>query len=355
MKLLIVRLSSFGDIVHAIPAQQQIANHLRDAEIHWLTASPYDSLLCHIPGISRLWVTETRKGRRKYLALQDILALVASLRRERFDMALDFHGLVKSAFLARLSGASRIVGLSPQELREPFASWFYTETTSGEDILINDSKRNRHHVIEINLQFARFLGCSNGASALIPLRIPPEASRYVEENLQRLEMTRPVLIHPGAGRATKLWPARHYANLFLEIQKRLGLPALFTYGPGEEYLIEEIQEIIQPLPVPTFSTNILELAALCRRSRLLVGGDTGPLHLAVALGTPTVALMGSISRWGNGPFHPDDPVVTPKCRSSPIKTSNPLGCEDIRLEEVFGAVAKRLKHSESSTGHCFDG
>lgn len=353
MKLLIVRLSSLGDVIHTIPAQQQIADHLGQAEIHWVTEPPFDSLLHHIPGISRLWVADTRKWRRRISGLREMLQLVSSLRGERFDIALDFQGLAKSAVMARLSGATQVVGLPSRELREPVATWFYTDIARAADrSLSSPGESNRRHVVEINLELARFVGCSKGSSALIPLRIPPQATRCVKEKLHGLGMTHPILINPGAGKAKKLWGARHYANLFLEIRKRLGLPAMFTYGPGEEHLIDEIQRVIEPLPVPTFATNLLELAALCRQSRLLVAGDTGPLHLAVALGTPTVALMGPTSLWRNGPFHPDDQVVTTNRRSSGRRAwKRPGSMDDIRVEEVFGAVVRRLELVKA-TSHC---
>ena len=329
MKILIVRLGSLGDIVHTIPAQQQIAEHFPHAQIHWLAEPPYQSLLRQVPGIFRLWAADTKKWRRKWPTLRELPSLVASLRRESFDIALDFQGLVKSAILARLSGARQVVGFPPQELREPSAAWLYTDTIQTRRLRGNC----RRHVIELNLELACFLGCSNGASALIHLAIPTEATHFVVTRLQTLRIRRPIILNLGAGQPEKQWPARHYANLFLKIRKQLRLAVLFTYGPEEKSLVEEVKQVIQPLPVPTLPTDMLELAALCRQARLLVGTDTGPLHLAVALGTPTVALMGPKPSWRNGPFQENDEVVTSQASSF----------VDVSPDEVFDAVVRRLR------------
>ena len=337
-KILIVRLSSLGDIVHTIPAQQQIRGHLPKTEIHWLTQPPYDSLLRHTAGITRVWLADTRNWRKRINVLAEIGGLITSLRRQGFDLALDFQGLMKSALLARLSGACQVVGFAPNRFTEPGAAWFYSTKVPGEN-------GGRRHVIEVNLELARLLGCSEAANPLIPLRIPQEAAQYVKTQLSRLGIDHPILISPGAGWETKLWKAENYAHLCSEIHHRLGLPVVLNYGPGEENLIEQVRAAAAPAPIDTFSTDILELAALCQQSRLLIGGDTGPLHLAVALGTPTVAIMGPTSPWRNGPFNPDDKVLK-RDSSGPDsykRTGDQLTCTDIPVRDVFDAVVQRLK------------
>ncbi len=336
-KILIVRLSSLGDIVHTIPAQQQIRSHLSKTEIHWLTQPPYDSLLRHTDGITRVWLANTRNWRKRMDVLSEISGLITSLRQQGFDLALDFQGLMKSALLARLSGASQVVGFARNRFTEPGSAWFYSTKVSGEN-------GDRRHVIEVNLELARLLGCSEAANPLIPLRIPQETAQYVETQLCRIGIDHPILISPGAGWETKLWRAENYAHLCSEINHRLGLPVVFNYGPGEESLIEQVRAAA-PVPIETFPTNILELAALCQQSRLLIGGDTGPLHLAVALGVPTVAIMGPTSPWRNGPFNPDDKVLK-RDSSDPDsykRTGAQLTCTDIPVQDVFDAVVERLK------------
>ena len=338
-KLLLVKLGSLGDIIHTIPAQQRLAQHFPQAQIHWLTEPPYDSLLDRIPGISRVWLADTKKWRRNISSLPESIHLIRSLRHHHFDAALDFQGLVKSALLAKLSGAERVIGFVPHQSREPASGYFYSETVVGDD-------GSRPHAVEINLQLARSLGCSqNGASPLIPLEIPSEAFDYVEDHLDKNKIVKPILVNPGAGWVTKLWPLRNYAQLLLRIHQELGHGIVLTYGPGEEDLVQEIQTVTAPHAIAAFPTTFLQLAALCRRSRLLIAGDTGPLHLAVALGTPTVAILGPTSPWRNGPFSSKDQIVKRYlfCSNSYKRTCNEFICMDIPVQEVFNAVIRRLE------------
>ncbi len=118
-KLLIVKLGSLGDIIHTIPAQQRLAQHFPQAQIHWLTEPPYETLLAHIPGISRVWLADTKKWRRNLSSLPDSIQLIRALRQQHFDAALDFQGLVKSAMLAIFSVAIRVIGFVEHQSRVP--------------------------------------------------------------------------------------------------------------------------------------------------------------------------------------------------------------------------------------------
>ena len=335
-KILIVRLGALGDIVHALPAQQQIHRRFPECEIHWLVEPHYRGLLETVPGIHRIWTADTKRWRRQPRTAWSLVHLVRALRRERFDLALDFQGLVKSAFLARLSGAERRMGFTRERCREPAAAGFYTDAirTSG-----------KGHVIDLNLELAGSLGCAGEPTARVPFRIPVQADRYVAERLQAVGGAPPVLLNPGAGWPTKRWPARSFARLGSEIRRRLNLPVLFTYGPGEENLIREIRDCSRSGSVVSFPTTILELAALCRRACLMVAGDTGPLHLAVALGTPAVAVMGPTIPWRNGPFHPEDRIVKRylHCSDCNKRSCGEFICMNfISVEQVFRAVRRRL-------------
>ncbi len=338
-KLLIVKLGSLGDILHTIPAQQLLAQHFSQAQIHWLTEPPYHTFLDRIPGITQVWLADTKRWRRKLFSLGESTQLVRSLRQQHFDIALDFQGLVKSALLAKLSGAKRVIGFVAPQSREPASRYFYSETVVGDD-------GSRPHVVEINLQLARSLGCSQDeASPLIPLDIPSEAFDYVDDQLSKHNIAKPILVNPGAGWVTKLWPLRNYAQLLLRIHQTLGHGIVLTYGPGEENLVQRIQTVTAPQPIAAFPTTFLQLAALCRRSRLLIAGDTGPLHMAVALGTPTVAILGPTSPWRNGPFNSKDPIVKRYlfCSNSYKRTCNEFICMNIPVQEVFEAVMRRLE------------
>ncbi len=337
-KILIVRLGSLGDIIHTLPAQQSLHHCLPDAQIHWLTESAYVPLLETVPGVTRVWVAGLRKWSWQS-SPKPFLGLIRALRREHFDLAFDFQGLLKSAVVARVSGARLVAGFGAELTRERLASAFYSHQAAAKS-------EEKLHVVDLNLRLAHQPGCANGIGPVIPLGIPDAPTRLVRQKLANHGINRPILLNPGAGWETKLWPATQYAALAARIQHELGIPVVLTYGPGEEAVVGAVQEA--GASVFSFPTSILELAALCRESRLMVGGDTGPLHLAVALGTPTVAIMGPSAVWRNGPYTAGDIVVKRQlpCSDCYKRTCDKFICMDISVEQVFEAVVKRLRAAE---------
>lgn len=334
-RILIVRLGALGDILHTLPAQQALRSRMPEAEIHWLTESPYRQLLETIPGMTRVWTVDTKKWRRKPIYLAELRRLRRDLREQHFDVALDFQGLLKSAVLAKLSGARVVYGFKPERFKETAAAWFYSRSVDGEANL-------SRHANDTNLRLANLLIEGNGVSGRLPIRIPPGVEERIGGHLRAAGAERPIAISPGAGWKTKLWPARRFGALGREIEDRLAIPVVFTHGPGEIDLIEEVR---REFPAATIlPTSILELAALINRSRLFVAGDTGPLHLAAALGTPTVSIMGPTSSLRNGSFNRDDEVVqwNLPCSNCYKRTCNEFVCMNIPVREVLRAVARRL-------------
>ncbi len=344
-KILIVRLGALGDIVHTLPAQQQIHRRFPNAEIHWLVEPHYLSLLGTVPGITRLWAADTKQWRQRPPTSRKVVPLILSLRGEEFDLALDFQRLIKSAFLARLSGSRRVVGFDRDQCREPDAARFYTET-------VRRQGRPECHAIENNLDLVRFLGCDEETDGLVPLQIPTEAGHYIDAQLGEHKAEHPVLVNPGAGWTTKLWGASNYAQLALQMRRQLDLPIVFTYGPGEEGLIDEIRKASAPEAIVSFPTDLLQFAALCQRTRLMVSGDTGPLHLAVALGTPTVSILGPSPVWRNASFNPEDNTVKRYlfCSDCNKRKCGEFICMNIPVSEVFESVKRRLSWDQASSG-----
>lgn len=336
MKILIVRLGSLGDVVHTIPAQQFLVRRYPGSEIHWLVEPPYDRLLARIPNIHKIWTADTKLWRKELRHLSKAKILISELRGQHFDLTVDFQGLVKSALLSRLSGASRVVGYRKKWLRETQAAWFYTER-----IGIEDGQRHQIEYLMDLVEPPRFKG---PISPQIPLDIPAEAYNYVDDHLERLQAAHPVLLNPGAGWETKRWAPDCFARLGRMIEERLDIPVIVTYGPAEQRLVELIQAETQPRPLRTFPTDLLQLAALCRRSQLMVAGDTGPLHLAVALGLATVAVLGPAFPWRTGPFCQRDVILQHElpCPHPYKRTCREHFCMDISVERVFSGVVARL-------------
>ena len=332
-RLLIVRLGAFGDIVHTIPAQQRIRACLPDCEIHWLTEERFVPFLEAVPGIARVWVAGLKNWSWP-ASVRPFFGLVRALRRQKFDAAIDFQGLLKSAALTRLSGATLTLG--PADSRERLASAFYSRRPVRQS-------PDRRHIIDLNIGITELLGCSNGGPARFCLDIPNDARARVAQALAAKGVERPVLLNPGAGWITKLWPPAQWAELARRLS-RLGLPVVISHGPGEEALARAIQAAAGDGVFCSLSTSLLELAALCEKGRLMVAGDTGPLHLAVALGVPTVAILGPTSTWRNGSYSKDDLVVKRQlpCSDCYKRTCDKFICMDIPVEEVLAAVTRRL-------------
>lgn len=259
--LLVVRLSALGDVIHTIPAVVALREHFA---IDWAVETPYRELVEIVARVKALPVSLKR------WSAKNIAAARRAVRGH--DVAIDFQGLTKSALVARASGARLRYGFASQFIREKPAAWLI----------------NRHieidpaaHVVEWNLGLAR---------ALAPGLTTPDVD-FSPFALNRERNDKVVLI-PGAGRPEKQWPA----DRFRELAKRIGSRALVVWGPGERDLAESIGAEVAP------PTSLRELAGVLAGARVVIGGDTGPLHLAAALRTPVVGLYGPTNPARNGPY-----------------------------------------------------
>ena len=285
-RILVVRLGSLGDLVHTLPAVAAMRRTFPEAAIDWLVDGPHRDFLELVPVISSLIVLRDRTAR----AWLDVRG---QLRARAYDVALDFQGLLKSAALARLSGARRVVGFDRASLRERTAAPFYTERVeAGEG----------QHVIEKNLRLARALGVEAGRYEF-PLR--PVTSAAVDSVAARAGAPL-ALINPGAAWPNKRWPPDRFGAVARHLRTRHGLAAVVLWGPGEADLAEEICARSDGTAIAAPATTLPDLVAAARVARLIVSGDTGPLHIAAALDVPAVALFGPTNPRRNGPWHPDD-------------------------------------------------
>jgi ADP-heptose:LPS heptosyltransferase len=249
--LLVVRLSAFGDVIHTIPAVVALRESY---EIDWAVEPRYRELVEIVAGVH---------------------AIPLSLEKLRgHDLAIDFQGLLKSAMIALTSGAKIRYGFASDAIRERAAGWLINRP-----VAVDQSA----HVVEWNLQLAR---------GLEPDVKMPEVdfSPFAAESLGGFD-GRVVLI-PAAGRSDKAWPVER----FRELARQIGQRALVVWGPGERARAEAIGAEIAP------QTNLRELARILRDAALVIGGDTGPLHLAAALKTRVVGMYGPTNPARNGPY-----------------------------------------------------
>ena len=327
MNLLLVRLGALGDVVHAIPAAAALRRAFPEARIDWLVETRHRAVVDLVTAIDRTVAVE--RGR-----LGGWLDAVKRLRGGRYDVALDLQGLLKSAVLARASGAVRVIGFSIWHLREKTARPFYSEVRDAE----------AGHVIAKNLRLLEALGVHDTTIAF-PLREVPSAALTTLRGDLGPE-TRFALINAGAAWPNKRWPAARFGELAAFLREACGLMPVVLWGPGEEGLAGEVIAASGGAAVLAPRTSVADVVALARAAALVVSGDTGPLHLATAVGTPTVSLFGPTDPVRNGPFSADDVTVSRygACGCHYDRTCHErVWClSDVSAAEVCAGVQRRL-------------
>jgi len=350
-RLLIVRLSSMGDVIHTLPAAQALRAAFPNSTIGWLIEERWAELLC-APGTPLRgprsaqrplvdWVhTVNLMGWRKSLfslhTVQNIAKLWNDVRAAHYDVAVDLQGAMRAAVLARWSGAPVVYGAA--EPRESPASLWYTRQAPTRGL----------HVIEHNLSIAEAV-MENEAVAKIKMttarvELPrdPVAEGRVNQRLAEKNISDFAVLNPGAGWGAKRWPAERYGDVARKLAN-LGLRTILNCGPGEQELAQAAQSASGDT-AESMHCTITELIALTRRARLFIGGDTGPLHLAAALGIPIVAIFGPTDPARNGPYATRSIVLrNPSSATTHARRSQPdQGLMEISVDAVFAAARQLL-------------
>jgi heptosyltransferase I len=290
------------------------------------------------PALSEVFAAPAAKA----FSWRAALATLRALRSRRYDLALDFQGLWKSAAWARLSGAARVVGWQAASRREPASQLLIGERVSRQG-------EQRRHVIDKNLELLAPLGIAAEAVREFPLPRPRESVARVDAGLVGVDPRALVILNPGGGWTSKLWPAERFGELARGL-RATGLRPLVSWGPGEQDLADRVVAASGGAAERSFPTTLLDFVELARRARLVVAADTGPLHIACAVGTPVVALFGPTDPVRNGPFAPSDVVLrrTPAC--APCYSRSCLRhagiMSGIGAGEVQDAVVRRLAVAE---------
>ena len=317
-RFLIVRLGSLGDIVHAIPAVAALRARHPGAHIDWIVDPRYADLVGMVEGIDRVIPFDPRQG------WSQLLKLASQLRRGKYEAAIDLQGLIKSAVLARAAGARRTIGFSRADLREPLASLLYTET---------HDPGAAPHVIHKGLALMRAMGVEQ-TTVTFPLRLPAAMPGAY------------ALINPGAAWPNKRWPPERFGALAAAIHERRGLKSLVLWGPGEESAAAAVVAASRGAAETAPPTRITDIFAMAKSASVMISGDTGPVHIAGAVGTPIVALFGPTRAERNGPWSPDDISLSrfDQCvchYERRCRRDRPC-IDDISVDEVIAAVERRI-------------
>ncbi len=298
--ILVVKMSAIGDVIHALPVSYAIKETYPAAKVSWIVEPPAYDLLTNNPCIDEIILFEKTQFKSVWGLMTHLPAFSRRLKQGRFDVALDLQGLAKSAAIAYLSGAPRKLGFC--NMRE-FSHWV-SRPVCGE--------HQEGPVVERYLDVARALGCKV-SKVVFPVVVTAGEQQQTRELAGQagLDLRQAyILLVPGANWPNKRWPAEHFARLVNLLWQNGQIPVLVG-GAGDQPLACQISDkCIRPPINLVGQTSLKQLACLMEYATVLVGGDTGPMHLAAGLKTPVVALMGPTDANRNGPYGAGHQVVT---------------------------------------------
>jgi 3-deoxy-D-manno-octulosonic-acid transferase/heptosyltransferase-1 len=356
MKILIVKLSAIGDVIHTLPALCALRRHWPGAVIDWVVEEAAADLVRGHADLDRVivsrrkrWIRDLRHPGRRRGALAQIDRFLAELRLVRYDLILDFQSLLKSALVVVLARGRRKVGFGPGLEHMEHSYHVLTEKISPPGMEV--------HALRRNLMMVQALGVPAG-DVVYRLPVAESDRQAVDRILIQAGLDpacRPVAINPVAQWPTKLWPETRFAALADHLGDRYNVPLVFTGGPDDTASVGRILAAMRrPAVDLSGRTSLTQLAGLYRRSRLVISTDTGPMHLAAALGTPVVALFGPTAPWRTGPFGPGHRVVRASAPCAPCfkRRCDVGGCmAQIPVAAVLDAVDGILKPETLNLEH----
>lgn len=331
-RFLVVRLTALGDILHTVPAVAALRAAHTGAKIDWIVERKWAPVLEGSPALDEVIPFDRR-------SMWGAIECVRRLRENRYTCAIDFQGLYKSSILAALSGAPRRIGFDRNWAREGAAAMFYTErvTPTG------------RHVTELNYSLAEQAGAPRPRAPEYPLRVPAGGAASIRARLLDFGIGGEyIVVGPGGSWRAKCWPAERYAEFCREFELKNKMRMVVIQGPGEQSLAGEVARVAAPARPVVMVTTIEELMGLLAHARAMVAADSGPLHLAAALGTPVVGLYGPTDPARNGPFASGAAIVH-KARPEEIsykrRSDYSAAMLRITVEDVLAATDALLRES----------
>jgi heptosyltransferase I len=339
MKILFIKLSAIGDVVQTLPALEAIKNVYPGAEITWVVEEAAAGILEGHPLIDRLlvsrrksWIAMMKNPRTFASGFGSLVRFIRDLRTTRYDIAIDFQGLLKSGILIGLARADRKIGFD--KTRE-LSYLFLNERLPAYDI--------EKHALERYLDVARYLGAKDPKpTCTLPIASEIESiqSRLDALNLKRSPI---VVINPVARWKTKLWPEGNFAELADRLVKEKEALVIFTGSTGDSIVVNRVLGLMKQNALNwAGGTSLKELAALAALSDLFVTTDTGPMHLAAAAGAKVIALFGPTAPWRTGPYGQLDRVVRTGVDCSPCFSrtcdKDVLCMRGITVEDVLARI-----------------
>ncbi|MBI5556542.1 MAG: lipopolysaccharide heptosyltransferase I [Deltaproteobacteria bacterium] len=310
MHILIVKTSAIGDVIHTLPALHALRRHYPQAHISWLIEEAAADIVAGHPALDRVlisgrkrWAQALRRGPERLRAWKELLGFVRELRKTRYDLLIDFQGLLKSGIFVGLSRAERKVGFGRGMAHAECSYIFLNEKIPPVDMNIHAVKR------ELMLLEAIGIPCDE---VVFDIPIAPEHFQRIGALLRArgiADPSRVVPINPQATWPTKLWNNKKFAQVGDWLCRR-GFGVVFTGGKDDRKAVDEIIAHMQyPAVNLAGDTTLKTLAALYSKAPMVISTDTGPMHIGAAVGTPVVAIFGSTAPWRTGPYGEKHQVV----------------------------------------------
>jgi heptosyltransferase I len=337
--VLVIRLSSLGDVLMSMPAVKALKDRYPETRISWVVEGSVGELLTHQPFIDRVIrfprssaTGALRRGNLR-LAKREMGQFLTALREDKHDVIVDFHGIIKSAIFG-LYARGRRIGFGKMYAKEK-SHLFYHERVEG--------KERRLHKVERNMLLPRHIGSERHIPD-ITLVAPREATQYIGRFFETEGIASPVFaVNPfsSKGSAFKRWGIEKYRELIRRIRENGLARIVILWGPGEEEEARMLQSSVGEGVTLSCPTNVSQLLALLQRVDMYIGGDTGVMHLAAFAGTPVVAIFGPTDALVNGPYSPKSKVIRKDLVCSPCKNRKceKRTCLDgISVDEVYDAA-----------------
>ena len=350
--ILIVRLGAMGDVVHSLPVAAALRQAYPDAHIGWAIEERWAELLAarseldaasSSPSAKRPLVDAVHMVNMKsWLASpfstrgwKERKKMKAEMRAQNYGTAIDIQGALKSVWVARASNAEVQAGF--QTPREPLAKFFYQRKFEMRGV----------HVVEQGVNLVREMSSRDDLRAQFQLPCDAEAEAWRDAELRKRGIGGYIVITPGAGWGAKRWPAERYGEVARQLGQ-WGLQSVINSGPGEERLAEEVVSVSCGA-AQAMSCSIGQLIALARKARLFIGGDTGPVHLAAAMGVNVVAVYGPTNPARNGPYGSKAIVLrSPESKTSHARHVDPEeGLLKISAQDAVDAAKSMLREPTS--------
>ena len=342
MKILIVKLSAIGDVIHTLPSLNAIRKHYPDAHITWLVEEAASNLVVRHEALDRVIISKRKQWIKSVLSpsclknIKEAYQFIKELRDTEYDLIIDFQGLLKSGVLIALARGKRKTGFDKGMEHMEHSYIFLNERIPPVNM--------DNHALLRNLMLINTLGIK---SKEIEYKIPisDHTRKFIDSILVRHRIKGPellVAINPVAKWKTKLWDNRKFALLADRLIEKYNASVIFTGSQADRSTIDNIMSCMSQSAVNLAGeTTLKTLAALYEKTKFLISTDTGPMHMAAAVGTPVIALSGPTAPWRTGPFGSEHKILRSGIECSPCfkRQCGTIDCmKQISVEQVMDAV-----------------